>query len=844
MAKPTPTEQIAAIGSGALPSGIAGSTAQLASDTNAVPDIEEGKDPWWRFTEEAGDGQYPIDALRWNQVFPYQLIVVQRTENAAGETTYKPYSEDGESWSFTLPIPPDSLTISMPFASEIKATLDGIVEEHGGAPFRMISLSGTTGVQPLRENALQGSADRTVNIQPGFIPAGTIQAVGAVVDTALRFAPTPNLMPLSITGTDGLGTVGRGSGYYQFRLLQLFFERWAAVKLTAAGVDLRLALAIWKDQAVYLISPQSFDMTRQAGAGPLKYSYRLSAKAWRRVQLNSPTAIADMPIPTGGLEVLNSVLETLSAARDTLIRLRAVIQAVRSDADQILLEPLRETVLFAKDEIGTAITLADLPNQVIKDAKGAVSESERERSRLVGATLGILTPQQAGIMSVSADGRPKALTATRANGSADPLNKVFDNPLSSFTIFAQLEARRLKLAPQTQAKVAAEIRRVRAFRRQDFLERQRNIQSAMADFSDAIGLGSATFDDITGHIPRAASRTATDEDFEALWAMNSALMAFDKLLLSNETQSSRLNAVEFVAGLARANGIAFTTPTAKFAVPFPYGGTLERLAAQHLGNPNRWHEIATLNGLRAPYVDETGFEQPLLTNGSGNVVNVADVTNLFVGQPVTISANNRQRTSRRITAINKITSGFYQVSVNGDPDLSAFSIAAAASLHAYLPDTVNSNQQLFIPSPRAVNPELVNRDVAGVASFQTLLDAGGVDMALTSSGDLIVTPEGDTPWAVGLQNLIQRIRIIFATPRGSLLQHPGVGLAIPPGISTADLSAQQLLESTRNLFAQDPDFSGVFYAQVSKKGPVAQHVVHVGVAGSEQLLPVGLEVVR
>ena len=56
--------------------------------------------------------------------------------------------------------------------------------------------------------------------------------------------------------------------------------------------------------------------------------------------------------------------------------------------------------------------------------------------------------------------------------------------------------------------------------------------------------------------------------------------------------------IEAVAGLARASGIAFTVPTSKFAVPFPYGMTLEMLAAQYLGSRDRWMEIAALNGLR------------------------------------------------------------------------------------------------------------------------------------------------------------------------------------------------------------------------------------------------------
>jgi hypothetical protein len=47
-----------------------------------------------------------IDGTRWNKVYPYQLIIVEKT--ASG------YANTGK--VFTLPIPPTDITISTPFA--------------------------------------------------------------------------------------------------------------------------------------------------------------------------------------------------------------------------------------------------------------------------------------------------------------------------------------------------------------------------------------------------------------------------------------------------------------------------------------------------------------------------------------------------------------------------------------------------------------------------------------------------------------------------------------------------------------------------------------------------------
>jgi len=846
--------------------------AVLASRDNFVPALQSAIDPAWEFKDEASN---KIDPVRWNKLYPYQLIVV---EYKNGQYNTVVGGINAPKWSFTLPVPPESLTISTPFASEVRATLEGIVEEHGGAPFRLINISGTTGVVPMRPSASSGRPN-ALNPEALALAGGTVLSALALAETATRLIPQANLMTKEEFGDDEVGSISRGSGYYQLRLLQQFFERYARIKMTAEGRDLRLALAMWKDQSVYLITPQSFEVQRSASS-PLRYNYRISAKAWRRIRLDEPAQpIHPIEINTGGLGRAGIAAESLSLARDVLVKSKNLLFAVRSDVNNTLFSPLREIALMAKEASGLAVTMADLPANIIKDSQGSivgfisgfansldtagqalqnagsnVSNAWTEAGSAIGNTW--LDPlgknKGSSVVTTAADvtqavtaGGTKTFESTR-NDSRSPLaiQAIFDNPLSAHAAFSAINARRVNFTPNVGRQVADEISRVRAFGRNDFLERQASIRSVMEDFADAIGQGSTTFDETSGRVPRPQIREATEADFEVLWAMNSAIMTIDRLLLRDESTSGTNSAIEYVAGLARGSGIAFQKPVSKFAVPFPYGGSLEQLALQYLGSANRWHEIAVLNGLRAPYVDETGFELPLLVNANGNTLAVGDVSNLHIGQMIKIGSRTVTRTSRRITSIEKIANGFYYVIVDGDGDLAVYTTSSSAYIHAYLPDTVNSNQQLFIPSPKSVDPDLINRDVPGVPSFQVLLDTGGIDLGLTSSNDLIVTPDGDTPWSVGLNNILQRLRILVSTPRGSLLQHPSVGIQIPVGISTADLDAEQLLTATRDLLAQDGDFSRVEFAAVQKSGPVARQIIHVGVKGVEQLIPVSFDVVR
>ena len=68
-----------------------------------------------------------------------------------------------------------------------------------------------------------------------------------------------------------------------------------------------------------------------------------------------------------------------------------------------------------------------------------------------------------------------------------------------------------------------------------------------------------------------------------------------------------LNGEEFVSALAATSDIAFTIPNSKIQVPVPFGLTMEQIAMRYLGDPQLWLEIATLNDLREPYIDENGF---------------------------------------------------------------------------------------------------------------------------------------------------------------------------------------------------------------------------------------------
>jgi hypothetical protein len=268
------------------------------------------------------------------------------------------------------------------------------------------------------------------------------------------------------------------------------------------------------------------------------------------------------------------------------------------------------------------------------------------------------------------------------------------------------------------------------------------------------------------------------------------------------------------------------------------------MSAKYLGTPDRWHEIAALNGLQSPYVDEQGFALALLTNGGDNEILVSDALHLFVGQPVFLSSDIVTREQRRITKIDHLAIDQHLITVDGDLDLDRFTTAAHALLEAFLPNTVNSQQVIYIPSdtePKDTH-DFKSSSVPGVNYYDTLIAVGGIDLLLTQTNDLIITPDGDTKWAVGLQNIVQKVRLALTVRQGTLLHHPEYGLPLAVGTSIADLSASDIVKAATAMFAGDPTFNGVTAASLNITGPTAALGLAVSVSGTSQVIPISVSV--
>lgn len=803
------------------PTGIRSQAAAAAKNQfPATPD------PAWRRDQ--------IDPTRWDKTYPYQFLVVEAVPGSGDDVSYRIVP----GWRFTLPMPPESVTKDRPYAIALDAQSEGVLEEHNGLVFVPISVHGTCGVLPLR-----GTAEQAQTPSAGAsVIGGTIQALGNLKSAASDVGRVALGDPLTATNVHApeefaSGDLSKTSGYYQTRLLAQFLDSYATMKKDRKNRALSLAFCAWKEEEVYLVTPRSFRL-QKTGASPMEWTYDIQLTAWASVRIDSSgSGIADSPVSIRrdpGL--LARVLDTVLAARKTVAAATTVVSAVVGDAGRLVTEPLRETTLFCKDLQGAALTVYDLPKSLQQQVVGPFAAAAAAAAGFPGVTD---AAARAELRSAAAAGTEMGAATPLAPRPGGPA-VLLDHPALKLGP-AALDSVRvddLALPPDTARRVAAERSRIAGLTRDDFATRRDGIRAVADRLAVGLGVGSASYEETYAVSSPRIKSEPSDADWDALAALNDAAMALDRLAATADG-STDPSPMDAMAALSERSGIAFKTAKSKFAVPFPHGrGGLEKLALAYLGDATRWPEIAALNGLRSPYVDEEGWSSAMVVNGAADRVSVAagSIPDTYTGQTVYLRSSTVRRTHRRVVG-TEVNGDVLTVLLDGPA--TDYLVADAAVLEGFLPGTVNSQQLVYIPSDaEPADDPAVTRAIPGVGEFDPLVAVGGVDLLLTDTDDLIVTPDGDTPLAVGMANLIQNWRVRLRTPLGSLTLHPEEGRPQSVGKSTRSVDARATLRAVQRMFSDDPAVESVAGLRVSKAGPAVRIGATVHVRGVEQPIPV------
>lgn len=806
-----------------------------------------------------------IDPTRWDALYPYRLLVVDTTNFNAivggNLNQANPYvgKADGDSyiinftpiqnrWVFVLPITPQQLNITDQFAIATTATLRGVVEEHNGVKFKTITASGTTGVWPYRESVTHSPTS------PGLIRSlfgGTIDAVGDVVNSIKN---TINAFTTGIAASKPITVKPQDSqsgesstGYYHMMALQQFLEQYAEAKKDPNNAGWRLVFDIPKQNQSFVVSPMVFNWIQNA-TRPAEINFNMQLKAWRRINLANKAGSVNLSINKISPGLLQTLLNTVTAARTVMAKSFDLINAVRSDADKPL-EILRQTSLLFKDGAGVAIAASDLPKQIARDYQSSITDfiynsknaiTQANTSPDVRRIVDNIVLDKQAIEGLSSNAVANGQIGASALyfQNASPTNQIFAEPDRYFELFNEVPTSSLTLTTAQQNELSSLLDEIREITVDD-LRQFRNVISELSyQISNHFGASTAYYNQVYGKgTPQVRTQPLGLDEYEILNALYGVTEAYD--IITATTYYDDINKktnMEYVAGLADSSNIAFSIPNSKIVVPVPYGLTVEGIALRYLNDAQRWIEIVTLNNLREPYIDETGFQKPLLSNGIDRQITVSDAENLYIGQSVTLKSATAIPSSRKILGIDILSDASVLLTLDGAPDLAVFTTNDKAYLQAYLPGTTNSQQKIFIPSDLTA-PEADGIVTPAAVAGDSLVGISKVDFLMTEDGDLATNNYGDFRLSAGLTNLIQALRIKLGTIKGTMVSHPEFGLGIRAGTSSADFTAQTVYDTIAKLISDDDRFGGIEKLQIELKPGALIINLSVFLANNNGVLP-------
>ena len=842
-----------------------------------------------------------IDGDRWNKLYPYRLVVIdvsktgkpQIVGGGAGGSKFggglNPSSRpqgleyvitqtaNPGSWECILPITPQQLKIADQFAISTSATMRGIVEEHNGVKFKTITASGTTGIWPRKPTTGGKIASPTAL---GSIAGGTLEAaqglIGNINKVATMFAgENPNKASAKI-GPAASEAGLFSTGYYQALYLGQFLERYAEAKKDPKNKGWRLVFDIPKQNQSFIITPVAFELA-QSERKPNEMMYSMQFKAWKRIDLQQSLDALEAGLPKLSPNLFQQIVGTIAQVRRTLSSATNLVKAVRSDFQKPF-NVLRQTSLAIKDAGGLAFAVVDLPRQLVSDfnsainsawvtSSGAFQRGPDQTTSSSGSSLVLRNPidgketssaQKAGNVISSVLDRQKTneglsndeISAGALGGDAaqrlktDSLNSVFQNPEEHFDLFNNINVDDLKLSPQQQSAIDDEILRIQLLTVNDFRSFRNEIVSLAHDIADNFGAGDSTYSNIYGlPTPKSRSIPMTVEENEVLQALFEAVQVYDILTATKAYDDLTVQSpLDFVGGLANESGISFENFSSKLLAPVPFGLTIEEIAARYMGDSSKWLEIATLNMLRSPYIDEIGFTYKFLSNAEGRQFNVDDTdNNLFIGQKITIVSDSVPVVSRTIIGVEKIGDGNYLVTVDGLADLQNFQTSANARMQGYMPGTVNSQNQIYIPTNQPADADDRVYDIVNVPTT-TLNKLAKVDFLLTENSDVAINAVGDFRFSTGLTNLIQALKLKIRTQKGTLLKHLEYGVGLTHGISVADIENGEIIKSLNAMVASDSRFQSIDSIIIKLNGSTMTIDMVVRIANGTGIVPISFDI--
>lgn len=755
----------------------------------------------------------------------------------------------------SLPLSPQSISYSVPAAVSTTVTMKGISEEHNGAPLRPIAITGTSGVRPVSGFSNGINAGGSSLLEYAF--ANTISAakkIGSNVEKLVNAFSSDANIKTPIAANEEQDLVQDETGYSIIHNMMRFFD-WYLDAKKAGNKDLYLCFCMNKDRMFFDVTLNGYNVRKAPGA--VDYEYSVNMTAWRRRNANP---IGDqLPISkvTGTEQTVNYFAKLslgLQAATAAVAGIGDLASGIQNDFEANVLGPVKQVGLLIGAFNGSVAKISGFGLGISNALKEAIKKSiknkglkdENDQNSKLSKIL-----KDKGINDALGSSSQSAPTsAKKPADSSNPFEKVFNDPGEFSAFFDEISLDQLEIPASVQNLIDDEITKALALTSADIMKIKSNIDSFAAKFSESLGGGDEAYNRLNGRPTPTTIRQLTINDITTLNDFNTLSTVMDQVAfaLQQRERQSNDDYYSFYSNYARTNGIDFKENTSKFYIPFPFGASLESLAVQYLGDIDRWIEIAAINSLKSPYVDEEGYFIPMKSSGSGTNTSVTNVDGLYVGQIVVLSSDTQVPEKRKIRSIDIISEIESLIYFDGPADLSRFILIDNPQIKAFAPQTVNSNMIIAMPSDVAVNvPGSIrtnpdDSDLSAIAliaksDFKLIFSTTGGDADIAFIGNDIATSEG-------MSNIKQAAYIKLLTNQGDLLHDPSFGNPVRIGDSVAEINAVDVLSRLSKVFADDPRFVGIIASKATLKGGSLAIDLLAGVTGSKSYLPLSVDVPR
>ena len=814
-------------------------------DGNVLPTYKENDPAFKRIIRE-------IDSVNWNSKGSYYFSLNTLLPNGKvtfgiDKTVSRKYFSEGSNDIVWLNIAPNNISISNVFATIVTATNDGILEENNGVVFRNIRISGTTGLLPKRNSQKRYTKPKTAGEAVSFLAANLFPSVTGAVSNAFNSVKKAIGINKDSTLKDNISKNEKAlkrTGYYQFWHLHNYLLAYSEIKKKKEAQDIVLGFGSTKDGITYVVSPVSFDISRDSG-NPLLYNYNIVLKAWALVDLTLPFEPDDIdklqiPIPSKPA-LIKSVLSGIQDMRDAVSSVQNVLLAINSDNSDVqnYINVVGDSILLYKDMVGVANTFNDLVGILKNNANLILSGSRNSLSRELNNQVqkGDETAVSLSKSFANVENLGNKSSDFNTKGAVETLKKAIDTP----SISNNIDLSDANLPNTIQSKINDKIeaaKTISAGQIKDLADKTQNLSDSIAASTGPLHPQYAKTYKLS--LP-SGNRPLTEEDIILMAHLQEARTGYISTLATGEIFKERnpdpfLNANKVIDPTEQ-----LPTPSSSFAVQFERGSSMERMAQKFLGDAARAKEIIILNDLKPPYIDEDGFNRNIQF-AQGRQCIVSDITNLAINQFITINGTNLVLTKRQIINIEKLGPTEYRITVNGLANLDNFTIATSPYIHARIPSTIGSGDTILIPSSETLS-EVPERPTALSTRLSAAEKVFKVDVALDKNGDILVNKNSDVHRSFGYDNAVQAIRIALETEQGELEQHPNFGLGVPIGSRNSDITPADIQKMVRNQVSNDPRFVDV-NSTVQVQGSTTRLFITAKGASGTGKIPVTFDIGR